>query len=50
MGNVHKHEVEKLKARQREFDSMKNVQGFKRPGSMNPHKQGGYSRKSGKRR
>lgn len=40
----------KLKVRRMEFDSMKNTRGFKRPGSMNPHKQHGGSGLRKKRR
>lgn len=36
-------EKAKLKERQAEFDAMKDQRGFKRPGSLNPHKQGGSS-------
>ncbi len=39
MGNKLKNMQAQLDRRQKEFDAQRDKQGFKRPGSMNPHKQ-----------
>ena len=47
MAKAHRKQAAKLKHRRQEFDSMKQQRGFKRPGSLNPHKQGGPNSKPG---
>ncbi len=50
MGNFNKKQQEKLKGRIESYEGIKNKGAFKKPGSLNPHKQGGASAKSGRRR
>lgn len=51
MGNALNKRLSKLEMRQKDFDSMRDTAGRKRPGSMNLHKQsGGSSSTLGKRR
>lgn len=50
MGNIGKKIQDKLKRRQADFDSLRDKQGRKRPGSLNRHKQGAGGAAGGKKR